>query len=332
MAASAGRRCVTTGVAAVLAVCLTGCAGAGWTSDDGTAAGPDGSGQQDASATAAPSRSPDPRTTASPTRTTAPVPPTPVATPTRPSRPTPSAPRTRTTPTPKPKPTPTPRASSTSSKPKPSIAPQPKPSKSAAPVQKDLRTGDRGPEVLKLQKRLSALGYWMGEPDGHFGSLTQQAVWALQKSAGISRDGRVGPRTQRALDDGVRPRTRLSGNGVDIDLDRQILMLVRGGEVTHTLNTSTGGGYRYEQKDGDIVTARTPKGTFRVGYTVDGLDEGFLGEMWRPRYFNGGYAVHGSASIPPYPASHGCARVSNAAMNMIWARDLMPKGSTVLVR
>ena len=30
-------------------------------------------------------------------------------------------------------------------------------------------------------------------------------------------------------------------------------------------------------------------------------------------------------------ASHGCARVSNAAMDMIWEQDLMPVGSTVVV-
>ena len=207
-----------------------------------------------------------------------------------------------------------------------------KPVQPVKPERSDLRVGDRGPEVLTLQKRLSALGYWLGQPDGHYGSLTQQAVWALQKTAGISRDGKVGPRTQRALDDGVRPAARLAGTGVEVDLKRQVLLIVRGGRVTHILNTSTGGGYEYERKDGSTGTARTPKGTFHVGYVVDGRDEGFLGEMWRPRYFNGGYAVHGSPSIPPWPASHGCARVSNAAMNMIWSQDHMAKGSTVLVR
>ena len=314
MAGRFGRRLATTGAVAVLAGSLSACAGVSWTPDD-AAARPGGAGQPSGSAGASASWSPGPTLAASPSRTTTP----PSATPTP----------TRSTGTPTPRP-----SSSVTAKPKPSVTatPKPKPSASAPPVREDLRLGDRGPEVLALQKRLSALGYWMGEPDGDFGSLTQQAVWALQKTAGISRDGRVGPRTQRALDDGVRPRSRLSGNGVDIDLRRQILMVVRGGTVRYTLNTSTGGGYEYERKDGSTGTARTPKGTFRVGYTVDGRDEGFLGEMWRPRYFNGGYAVHGSPSIPPYPASHGCARVSNSAMNMIWERDYMPKGSTVLVR
>jgi lipoprotein-anchoring transpeptidase ErfK/SrfK len=56
-----------------------------------------------------------------------------------------------------------------------------------------------------------------------------------------------------------------------------------------------------------------------------------LGDMWRPKYFNGGIAVHGSPSVPPYPASHGCVRVSNAAMNWLWDVWGMPRGTRVLV-
>ena len=41
--------------------------------------------------------------------------------------------------------------------------------------------------------------------------------------------------------------------------------------------------------------------------------------------------MHGSPSIPAYPASHGCARVSNAAMDMIWAQGVMPIGGRVTV-
>ena len=42
-------------------------------------------------------------------------------------------------------------------------------------------------------------------------------------------------------------------------------------------------------------------------------------------------AVHGYHSVPPYPASHGCVRVTEAAMDWIWANDVMPMGSTVWV-
>jgi len=30
-------------------------------------------------------------------------------------------------------------------------------------------------------------------------------------------------------------------------------------------------------------------------------------------YFYGGYAIHGSASVPAQPASHGCIRISLAS-------------------
>ncbi|MGB7820192.1 MAG: L,D-transpeptidase family protein [Ornithinibacter sp.] len=192
--------------------------------------------------------------------------------------------------------------------------------------------GDRGEKVLELQERLSELGYWLGTPDGRFGSLTQQAVWALQKSAGLSRDGVVGPRTTRALADGVRPKPTLKGDGVEIDLDRQVLLVVRGGTVRTVLNTSTGNGEKYTSTQGNPATAITPKGRFEVYRGVDGPLTNSLGELWRPRFFHRGFAVHGSPSIPPWPASHGCARLSNAAIDMIWSKDLMPIGATVVVR
>ena len=44
-----------------------------------------------------------------------------------------------------------------------------------------------------------------------------------------------------------------------------------------------------------------------------------------------GMAVHGYHSVPPYPASHGCARVTFDAVDLIRSDDLMAMGSTVLV-
>ena len=41
--------------------------------------------------------------------------------------------------------------------------------------------------------------------------------------------------------------------------------------------------------------------------------------------------MHGSPSVPNYPASHGCIRVSNPAMDMIWAADLLPMRGRVVI-
>ncbi|WP_300007564.1 L,D-transpeptidase family protein [Pseudonocardia sp.] len=201
-----------------------------------------------------------------------------------------------------------------------------------APAASLLRRGDSGPEVLALQERLDSLGYWLGEPDGAFGTLTEQAVYALQGAAALSRDGIVGPATSAALDAGTRPRARSgSGTVTEIDRDAGLISFVRDGQVQLVLHTSTGTfePYRFA---GRSLLADTPGGSFTVSWAVDGVRDGSLGELYRPRYFHpDGIAVHGYPSVPAYPASHGCARVTPAAMDMVWARDLMPRSSEVLV-
>ena len=215
-------------------------------------------------------------------------------------------------------------------------APEPAPSDSPGPNPRPsddgkLRRGDKGDEVVALQRRLTELGYWNGTADGSFGLLTQQAVYALQKAAGLGRDGVVGARTRRALESGVRPAARSdSGRVVEIDRKRQLLMLVDDGEVTQVFNTSTGSYERYEH-DGRTYLADTPAGRFTVSRQIDGWRDAPLGLLWRPKYFNGGIAVHGAHSVPPYPASHGCARLTVAAMNWIWNADRMPVRSKVWV-
>ena len=201
----------------------------------------------------------------------------------------------------------------------------------SAPV---LRRGDRGAAVLQVQQRLSALGYWLGTPDGAFGPLTEQAVLALQGAGGLSRDGVLGPRTRRALDSGVVPRASTrSGRAVEIVRDAGLLLVVDGGRVQTVLHTSTGTFQYYTNSKGQRRLADTPAGTFRTSWVAEGWRDAPLGRMYRPRYFHpDGIAVHGSTSIPAYPASHGCARVSTAAMDMIWSRGLMPVGGTVVVR
>jgi lipoprotein-anchoring transpeptidase ErfK/SrfK len=187
--------------------------------------------------------------------------------------------------------------------------------------------------VVALQQRLTALGYWNGKADGNFGQLTQQAVYALQKAAGLGRDAVVGAKTKRALADGVRPKARSksgSGRVVEIDRKRQLLMLVDDGRIEQAFNTSTGT-YEHYEYEGQTYLAATPAGKFRVSRQIDGWRDAPLGMLWRPKYFNGGIAVHGSHSIPPYAASHGCARLSIAAMNWIWNHDKMPKGTRVWV-
>lgn len=200
-----------------------------------------------------------------------------------------------------------------------------------------VRPGDRSTDVLALQQRLTELGYWMPTPDGSYGSLTSQAVMAFQKYSGLPRSGVADQRTVDALLTADPPRAASSsGDLVEIDKGKQLLFVVRGGHTVKAINVSTGSGIPFTEHtpDGRTVTgdAQTPPGRFKVTRGLpDGWRQSDLGLLWRPKYFNGGIAVHGSLSIPGYPASHGCVRVSTAAMDWIWATDTMPNGSAVWV-
>jgi hypothetical protein len=194
-----------------------------------------------------------------------------------------------------------------------------------------LKVGSSGPAVLELQQELNALGYWLGPADGKFGGTTQQAVWALQKTAGQSPSGVVTAKTWAALKAGTRPHARsTSGDVIEVDLKRDLLLFVHDGQVDYVLNTSTGGGYKY-QEQGRTETATTPTGHFSTYRVIDGPHTSLLGPMFRPRYFIDGVAIHGDGSVPAHPASHGCVRVTNAAINWIWAQDLDPIGRKVWV-
>ena len=161
--------------------------------------------------------------------------------------------------------------------------------------------------------------------------MTTQAFYAIQKAAGIARTGTFDAATQRALDARVVPTPRsTTGYVAEVDKGHQLVMLVSNGRLVKAFNTSTGNGKRYRSGNGYDV-AITPEGSFKIYNQINGLRISELGELWRPKYFTGGYALHGSPSIPPYPASHGCVRLSNAAINWMWDTNALPMGTPVLV-
>lgn len=200
----------------------------------------------------------------------------------------------------------------------------------AAP--RELYRGCIGEDVRALQQTLAARGWWCGTADADFGELTQQAVWAVQKQNGLVRDGIVGPLTRTALANGTLPApVGGSGSRIEVHLRKQLLLVVRSGRTSLALNTSTGNG-EYYWLNGRRYRATTPTGSWTVysAYSA-GWQTGDLGKMWKPMYYNSGWAVHGSASIPPWPASHGCSRLSVRAMNMLWSTGTMFVGCRVTV-
>jgi peptidoglycan hydrolase-like protein with peptidoglycan-binding domain/3D (Asp-Asp-Asp) domain-containing protein len=75
-----------------------------------------------------------------------------------------------------------------------------------------LARGDSGDDVYALQAELANLGYFMIEPTGYYGEVTEHAVFKLQQKLGIvdtmedQGAGIVGPTTMSTLNEVVRDR------------------------------------------------------------------------------------------------------------------------------
>lgn len=176
----------------------------------------------------------------------------------------------------------------------------------------DLEPGDAGPWVMRLQERLEDAGFRPGPIDGVFGRATLGAVYAFQKVNDLERDGIFEDNDWETLT-AARPIELSTSDSqpdrVEIDLDRQVLYLVLDNRVETVLPISSGNGELYRGRGGSLVRARTPEGSYRFNRHIDGWRISYLGGLYRPFYFRGGYAIHGSGSVPPFPASHGCVRV-----------------------
>ena len=212
---------------------------------------------------------------------------------------------------------PTTEAPTTTTKPKP-----------AAPAR--LRSGSEGGQVKALQRRLRELGYQVQEADGQFGPETHHSVVAFQKVNGLGRDGVVGPITRKALERprAPRPRSTKAGFHVEADLTLQVVYMVKDGKIQEILDASSASGQTYTV-DGDVRLAVTPQGRFVIQRKIDAWRRSKLGLLYRPAYFIGGYALHGAHSVPPFPASHGCIRITTTAMDRWFAK--LPVGTPMQV-
>ena len=159
------------------------------------------------------------------------------------------------------------------------------------------RPGARGPLVRLLQRRLAARGYVTGRT-GRYDARTARAVLAFRKVTGMTRtDVASGAVFSRLARGGGRFRVRFPSHGkhVEADLSRQVIALIRGSKVERIYPTSTG-----------APATPTILGSYRIYRKSPGYN---AKAMYFSSYFIRGYAIHGYASVPVYPASHGCLRV-----------------------
>jgi peptidoglycan hydrolase-like protein with peptidoglycan-binding domain len=151
--------------------------------------------------------------------------------------------------------------------------------------------------VRALQRRLRRLGYVVGAP-GLYDAGTARAVLAFRKVTGMRRTFAASAPVMRAIARGAgwfgirRPG---HGRHIEADLSRQVIALISGGRVERIYPVSSG-----------APGTPTIRGSFRIYSKTPGTN---AKGMVDAAYFSGGYATHGYASVPPFPASHGCLRV-----------------------
>ncbi len=200
----------------------------------------------------------------------------------------------------------------------------------ATPAQKAAASRLNREEILEAERRLGELGYWTGEADGTWDLLSRHALVAFQKVQGRERTGRLTQTELQALRGADRPLPLEGGPAhVEIDIRRQALFVVGDeGVVVKVLPVSTGNEGSYFDQ-GKWQRAHTPRGRFTVQRKIEGWRRSTLGLLYYPSYFSGGVAVHGSLSVPSYPASHGCVRIPMFAAREL--SEMMPVGMEVIV-
>jgi L,D-transpeptidase catalytic domain len=157
--------------------------------------------------------------------------------------------------------------------------------------------GSRGVLVRLLQDRLARLHYVVPR-SGVYDSGTGLAVLTWRKVAHMARTMVADEAVFRGLLAGrgrFHVRHPRDGHHVEARLDLQVLALIDHGHVQRLYHTSSGKN-----------STPTVRGRFRVYVKAPGFNsEG----MYDSSYFFRGYAIHGYASVPTFPASHGCLRV-----------------------
>ena len=185
------------------------------------------------------------------------------------------------------------------------------------------------PQIREAERRLVELGYWTGPVDGVFDTATQSALIAFQKWEGRPVTGRLTVRELEAIRNGTTPKPRDVGyEHVEVDIDRQVLLLVNKEGDVKVLHVSTGSGKPFIS-EGQTSIAYTPRGRFVVYDKTYGWEDGALGSVYYANYITGGVAIHGYLSVPTRPASHGCIRIPMFAAREV--SDLLAVGTIVLV-
>jgi len=160
----------------------------------------------------------------------------------------------------------------------------------------NLSKGDSGDTVKLFNRLLARLGY-VNDENADYDEATGRAVLAFNKVNDKARSENADSGTYKKLakgKGGFRLKENRNGKYVETDISRQVMVLAKNGKVDEIYSVSTG-----------KSTTPTILGHFNFYRKEPGTNShGMVNSV----YFIRGYATHGYASVPDYPASHGCIR------------------------
>lgn len=186
---------------------------------------------------------------------------------------------------------------------------------------------------IRVEAVLQAYGLPTGAVDGTFTINTSQAMCVWRDLVGRNPNWAKPSLQERFLLNRGNPQkvpSRLVV-GLNVSIACQVVIWVqqKPGTTKHTIREvfrATTGMPEFE----------TRIGTHRIYAQRDEWQESDIYEgsmMYRPKYFDGGQALHGSATdslVGFAPASHGCVRMLHSAIKKIWNAKL-GIGTTVKV-
>ena len=194
--------------------------------------------------------------------------------------------------------------------------------RAAPPAQVAAPAAPAPPTPVQVEHKLAALHYDVGVPDGNIDEQATSAIMAFQKVHGLPRSGELTPAVAAQIMATQTAPAPIAPDGepsrIEISLARQVLFLYLDGTLAKILPVSSG-----------TAETPTPTGVFRIYRQESGWHTSRLGRLHNAQYFVGGYAIHGSLSVPPEPASHGCVRIPMSASE--WFPSHVSKGMQVVV-
>ncbi len=169
-----------------------------------------------------------------------------------------------------------------------------------------LHPGDCGKVVKEFKAELAEMGYVSGGGQCFNGRLGRE-VLAYRKVNDMNRSQQAGAGLVKSVFSGrgeYHVKYPNAGEHAEVPLSKQVLVLIKNGKPFAIYPVSTG-------------KSSTP--TITGHYSFYRQEPGLNSHgMYYSFYWHNGYAVHGYAEVPNYPASHGCVRTFMADQPRIY--------------